>query len=184
MLHEEENDTLVLKTAQAGSWHEWVLFGGIGFLFGVLFLLKQDTLNDQMVGWILVVGGGLGIWNGFQHQKDGWLVVLWYKYGELTWMILSDNDVLDESYSNPHLWTGFRITSYPKGGFIAETFVTNRFEINIKTIDEFEWEPLFPGLSESVVFYQKDIQRFVDWIRERVPDLEVESEPARKTMNG
>jgi hypothetical protein len=60
----------------------------------------------------------------------------------------------------------------------------NRFEINIKTIDEFEWEPLFQGLSETVVFYQKDIQRFVDWITERVPDLEVESEPARKTMNG
>ncbi|HKI45250.1 MAG TPA: hypothetical protein VKA08_07980, partial [Balneolales bacterium] len=110
--------------------------------------------------------------------------VLWYKYGELTWMILSDNAVLDESYSNPHLWTGFRITSYPQGGFIAETFITNRFEIKIKTIDEFEWTPLFPGLSETVVFYQKDIQRFVDWITERVPDLEVESEPARKTMDG
>lgn len=184
MLHEDENDTLVLRTAQAGNWHEWVMFGGIGLLFGILFLLHRDTPNNQMIGWILVVSGGLGIWNGFQRQKEGWIVVIWYKYGELTWMIVSEDAVLDESYSNPHLWNGFRISSYPEGGLVTEMFLSKRFEIAIKTIDDFEWSPLFPGLSEPVVFYQKEVQRLVDWIRERVPDLEVESEAARKTMNG
>lgn len=184
MLYDEEGDTLVLKTAQAGNWHEWVLFGGIGLLFGILFLNNPDAPNDQMIGWILVVCGGLGIWRGFQRQKEGWIIVLWYKYGELTWMIVSEDAVLDESYSNPHLWTGFRISSYPKGSFITETFMMNRFEVHIKTVDASEWSPLFPGLPETVVFYQRDVQRFVEWLTERVPDLEVEPESTRKTMNG
>ncbi len=182
MLNNDENDTLVLRTAQAGNWHEWVLFGSISLLFGILFLVNRDTPNDQMIGWILVVGGGLGIWSGFQRQKEGWIIVFWYKYGEITWMIFSDDAVLDESYSNPHLWTSFRISSYPKGGYISETFIMSRFEIIIKTADEPDWTPLFPGLPERVVFYQKDVQRFVDWMTERVPDLEVESEPGRKVM--
>ncbi len=183
MYKSEDSNPLVLKTAQAGNWHEWVLIGGISLLFGIIFLLNRDKASEQMIGWILIVGGGLGIWSGFQRQKDGWIVVLWYKYGELTWMIFSKDAVLDESYSNPHLWTGIRITNVSKGLLATESFMESRFEVFIKTIDEPEWASLFPDLPEAVVFYQQEIRRFLDWIAEYAPDLEVQSGPTRKTMD-